>query len=81
MPLEDKDNQGGTWVASPMNTNSSTKNNKNQERLMEEEHAIVRILISRIEASYKKRSCSTNYELSPIGKLVKPPLGMCGRTA
>ena len=51
MPLEDKDNQGGTWVAPPMNTNSSTKNQqKNQERLTEEEHAIVYILISRIEA-------------------------------
>jgi hypothetical protein len=45
MPLEDKNNQGGTIVASSMDPNSSIKNKKNQERLMEEEHAIIRISI------------------------------------
>jgi hypothetical protein len=49
MPLEDKDNQGGTWVCisnEPQLINQGST--KNQERLMEEEHVVVRILISRI---------------------------------
>ena len=33
MPLEDKDNQGGTWVASPMNPNSSTKNQQKSRKV------------------------------------------------
>jgi hypothetical protein len=33
MPPEDKDNQGGTWVASPMNTNSSTKNQQKSRKV------------------------------------------------
>jgi hypothetical protein len=35
--------------ASPMNTKSSTKDQQKLKRLMEEEHAIVCILISKIE--------------------------------
>ena len=48
MPLEDKDNQGELEFTSPMYPTHQPIINKNQERLMEQEHAIVRILISRI---------------------------------
>ena len=42
------DNQGELEFASPMNPNSSTKNQQKSRKVDGEEHAIVCILISRI---------------------------------
>jgi len=63
MPLEDKDNQGGTWVSiSNEHQLVSQEINKNQEGLMREEKQLSKWY------KEKKRSCSMDYKHSLIGK-------------
>jgi hypothetical protein len=45
MPLEDEDNQGGTELHLQWTSIRQPRINKNHDRLIEEEHAIVRIRI------------------------------------
>ena len=71
MPLEDKDNQGGTWVHSP-----------NEYQLVNQESTKIKKgwweKNKQLSEWYKekKRSYSMDYKPSLIGKSDKPPSGM-----